>query len=289
MMENITAISIHAAYGLAVLVFIATMAGRFWLRGQDAGAGMSPPRLPVGKVSAFFYLPVDLLGIAGLAGFYYLISLASASVPQSDEAPAIGVFDLVFNIGLQFFLAGLVLIVVVGRIRPVKWLGLKWKQWPWILLIGPMTVFAMWAIFAGLYSIGYMDLMDKLGVEKVQDTVALFQETQDMNVLILMAITAAIVAPICEEVVFRGYLYPVMKRFAGPWVGAVVSALVFSAAHGSVSAMVPLFLFGVVLVVLYEFTGSIWAPMAVHFLFNSATVGVQLLVRFGFIPESAMQ
>jgi len=40
-----------------------------------------------------------------------------------------------------------------------------------------------------------------------------------------------------------------------------------------------LFLFGLVLVMLYEKTGSLWLPVASHFLFNAATVAVQLAAR----------
>jgi membrane protease YdiL (CAAX protease family) len=104
-----------------------------------------------------------------------------------------------------------------------------------------------------------------------------------------MSITAVIVAPLCEEVVFRGYIYPTLKKFNGIWIAALVSALIFSAAHGSLAALLPLFIFGVVLVFLYERTGSIWAPIGAHFLFNAATVTVQLLMRFGYIPEQTLQ
>jgi membrane protease YdiL (CAAX protease family) len=51
------------------------------------------------------------------------------------------------------------------------------------------------------------------------------------------------------------------------------------------AALLPLFVFGLVLVALYEFTGSIWAPVAVHFLFNAATVVVQMLLRFADLPQ----
>jgi membrane protease YdiL (CAAX protease family) len=62
-------------------------------------------------------------------------------------------------------------------------------------------------------------------------------------------------------------------------MSALCTALMFSAAHGSLSALVPLFVFGLALAALYEFTGSIWAPMAAHFLFNAATVASLMAVR----------
>ncbi len=105
----------------------------------------------------------------------------------------------------------------------------------------------------------------------------------------MMVLAAAFFAPICEEVVFRGYFYPVLKRFGGMWVGALASSLVFSAAHGSMAAMLPLFLFGLLLVLLYEKTGSIWVPISVHFLFNGATVVIQLGLRYyGIDPTEGL-
>jgi membrane protease YdiL (CAAX protease family) len=126
--------------------------------------------------------------------------------------------------------------------------------------------------------------MESLGVETVQDTVKLLQESDDPLVLALMVFTAVIVAPVCEEVVFRGYLYPVLKKFGGIAVATLCSALIFAAAHGSVTALLPLFLFGALLVFLYEKTGSLWAPIAAHLCFNGATVVVQFAVRYSEIP-----
>ena len=279
-MENVTAIIMHATYGLAVFLFVVAAAWRMVAHSDRS----LPPEIPLGKVPSWIYGGRDLLVVGAITGFYYLMVLMSLWMTKSGKEIQISAGDLVFNIGLQFFLAGLVLVVVATRMRPVQWLGMRWQGWPWLLLMGPGTVVLMWVIFAGLYSMGYNELMESLGVKQVQDTVELFQKNEDVVVLVLMGVTAVIVAPICEEVVFRGYLYPVLKKFNGLWVGAVVSALIFSAAHGSMSALLPLFIFGLALVYLYERTGSIWAPMVVHFLFNGATVAMQMLVRFDYIP-----
>ena len=64
---------------------------------------------------------------------------------------------------------------VIGRIRPVDWLGLKWRAWPWVFLIAPAAVFCMWILFGGLQVAGLMDWIESLGVETVQDTVKLLQ------------------------------------------------------------------------------------------------------------------
>ena len=281
-MENVTLLSVHATYGLALLLLVVAAGWRFRAAGTRAAG--SPPEVPVGRVAVWFYRPMDLVGIALLAVLFYAQAVGAAMMGEGDGPIKVSAEGVVVSIGLQFLLAGIALAIVVRRVDPVSWLGLRWRQWPWVLLIAPVTVVCMWAIFAGLQGLGYMDLMENLGVEKVQDTVAIFQKEKNVAVLILMGITAAVVAPICEEVVFRGYLYPAVKRFAGPWMSGLCTALMFSAAHGSVSALLPLFVFGLALAALYEFTGSIWAPMAAHFLFNAATVASLMAVRFFDLP-----
>jgi membrane protease YdiL (CAAX protease family) len=286
-MENITLIAVSAACGLAVLLFLAA-AGWRAVAGESKSLA-DPPPIPVGKVPVWFYQPSDLLGVGMIAGLFYALVMLGELFGGSKGTPSISAEGLLVSIGFQFFTAAIAYVIVMRRVNPVAWLGLAWKEWPFVILIAPVSVVSMWALFAGLQFSGYMDLMDKLGVEKVQDTVLILQREKDPLLLGLMAFAAVIVAPLCEEVVFRGYLYPATKRFAGPWVAALCSALVFSAVHGSIAALFPLFIFGLVLVAIYEFTGSIWAPIGVHFLFNGATVAIQILSRYADLPQTAVQ
>jgi len=102
-----------------------------------------------------------------------------------------------------------------------------------------------------------------------------------------MGVAAVIVAPLAEEVVFRGYLYPAAKRFCGAYGAMIFSSMVFAAAHANAVALVPLFILAMLLCLIYELTGSIWANISVHFLFNLATVTLQLLVKYGVIDVQA--
>ncbi len=253
---------------------------------QPPAVGLLPPPLPLGRVPVWFYRPLDLLGLGVIfAVFFGLVvsSVRASGDPEMVLSPA----ALVIAIAFQFIMAGIVTAFVVGRVRPVEWLGLRWPDWRWIFLIAPGTVLLMWVFFGGLQASGYMRWIESLGVESVQDTVKLLQESTDPLLLGLMAIAAVIAAPLCEEIVFRGYFYAAAKRFAGPWAAGLSSALVFAAAHGSLAALLPLFVFGCVLAFLYEKTGSLWAPIAVHFCFNGATVLVQMAARYYDIPLDA--
>jgi membrane protease YdiL (CAAX protease family) len=244
------------------------------------------PPLPGGRVPTWFFRRLDLLG----AGFIFLVFsalvISSVQAGAKTGTPALDPQNLIASIGFQFFLAGLVTVTLLRRVRPVEWLGLRWPGWKWSLLIAPAGVLGMWAFFAGLDASGYMKWIESFGVEAVQDTVKILQKSDDPSTLALMAFAAVVAAPICEEIVFRGYLYGIAKKFAGPWAAAVCTALVFGAAHGSLAALLPLFVFGLLLVLVYERTGSIWAPMALHFCFNGATVVIQMALRYSHFPAA---
>ncbi len=243
----------------------------------------TPPALPVGKVTTWAYNSLDLVGMGLIYSVFFLLVVSSLRVAAEKEL-VLDPAGLLVSIGFQFVSAGIVVAMMITRVRPVEWLGLRWQGWYWIFLISPATVMGMWMFFAILQASGYMQWMETLGVEAVQDTVKLLQESNDPAVLVLMSFAAVVAAPLCEEIVFRGYLYGAGKKFAGPWMAGICSALVFAAAHGSMAALLPLFVFGCVLVLLYEKTGSLWAPIAVHFCFNGATVAVQIGMRYLDLP-----
>ena len=179
---------------------------------------------------------------------------------------------------------GMVVAFVLWRVKLAEWLGLRWKMWPLAFAIAPLTVFFMWCLMGTLHISGWNGWLERsLGIDSMQEAVKLLQEAKDPLVIILMAIAAVIVAPLAEEVIFRGYLYPAAKRFCGTAGAILFSSLVFAAAHGNVVALLPLFALAVILCLLYEFTGSIWACISVHFLFNAATVSIQLLARSGIV------
>jgi membrane protease YdiL (CAAX protease family) len=86
----------------------------------------------------------------------------------------------------------------------------------------------------------------------------------------------AIAAPICEETCFRGMLFAGLRERM-PWLGAaIVSGLIFGALHAStgVTAVPPLIVFGVILALLYERTGSIVPGIMLHMLNNSIAIAL---------------
>jgi uncharacterized protein len=85
----------------------------------------------------------------------------------------------------------------------------------------------------------------------------------------LLAIPLAVlVAPVCEETLFRGFVYGWLRSRMRWSYAVVVSAVLFSAAHRSPLLALPLMAAGVVLAYVYERSRSIWPGVMVHALFN---------------------
>ncbi|BAY32696.1 hypothetical protein NIES2107_45860 [Nostoc carneum NIES-2107] len=97
-------------------------------------------------------------------------------------------------------------------------------------------------------------------------------ESQDTVALGIFFITAAIAAPVFEEILFRGFLLPSLTRYLPVWGSILLSSLLFAAAHLSLSEILPLTALGIVLGVVYTRSRNLLAPMLLHSLWNSGTL-----------------
>jgi membrane protease YdiL (CAAX protease family) len=115
-----------------------------------------------------------------------------------------------------------------------------------------------------------------LGI-KDRESVAIDLGTRDSAIAFVLAgLLVCVVAPICEELFFRGFLFGALRR-RGFVVAALVSGVAFGLAHvasAPIGFIVPLATLGVILALLYERTGSLYPPMALHALNNSIAFGV---------------
>ena len=235
-------------------------------RGQQA-----PPSPPSGRVQVWFYRRGDLICAVMLFLLFTGLFALTLLVPNVN-ASQISALDLILGVGFQLVITLGLIAFALRNTHPNQWLGLRWKGWPWVFVIAPATVGAMWVLMLVMHVLGYVDWMESLGAEPEQDAVTLLKTTKDPVILMLMIFTAVIIAPLWEEVVFRGYLHPVLKKYGGVWTGAIFSSLLFAAVHNSMAAMLPLFVLAMLMVWLYERTGSIWTPIAIHACFNAAAV-----------------
>ncbi len=96
--------------------------------------------------------------------------------------------------------------------------------------------------------------------------------------LLLLLATTVILAPLFEELIFRGALLPVLAKSLGRSWGVVVSALVFALAHLSVGEFAPLAVLGLGLALLRLSSGRLFPCVLMHSLWNGLTFGNLLLL-----------
>jgi membrane protease YdiL (CAAX protease family) len=103
--------------------------------------------------------------------------------------------------------------------------------------------------------------------------------TGDAATVLLAVLAAVILAPLVEELVFRGLLFPALRSRVGLWPAALISGLVFTVIHVEIVtsqplALVGLFTLGVWLAWAYHRSGSLVVPIVAHAVFNAASLSL---------------
>ncbi|MEM7673671.1 MAG: CPBP family intramembrane glutamic endopeptidase [Verrucomicrobiota bacterium] len=117
---------------------------------------------------------------------------------------------------------------------------------------------------------------DELQVQQIVSTVS---ESTELFPIITLTLLGIIMAPIAEELFFRGSVYRFIKATLGASQGIIWSALIFACVHWNLRALLPLFLVGVCLAWVYERRGNIWAPIAFHMAFNAQSFVLIYILR----------
>jgi uncharacterized protein len=157
-----------------------------------------------------------------------------------------------------------------GSAKPFDALGLRRPRPGWVktAALGYATYFgAVIVIIAVVGQPEQNDVANQLGFD--QNTFA----------AIVAALLIVVVAPICEEIYFRGFFFAGMRSRLPFWPAALISAALFGSVHladANLVAGLQLGILGLVLAAVYERTDSLWSNIAVH-MFNNA-IAFTLLV-----------
>ena len=95
----------------------------------------------------------------------------------------------------------------------------------------------------------------------------------------------AMIGPFSEEFVFRGIMYNSYRKDGNARGAILLSALVFGFMHMNLNQAGYAFVIGIALAVLMIATGSIWAPIVMHFIINGQSVCMMYIAEY-FMPGS---
>lgn len=226
-------------------------------------------------------LPAGLLvgiGIWILMSVVVAIAASAGGSSVSHPSPAVSLaLDFSFDIS---FVAGALAFTVLqchARARDFGFRRVRLGMAAGSFLTAAVGYYVLTVLYASIFQLHGKDkLPSELGTS--HSTAALAGA----------AVFVCVVAPICEELFFRGFIFgalrrirlPVGGRDLGTWLAALITGVLFGLVHaGSASSqyLVPLGLLGFVLCLLRWRTGSLYPCMALHSLNNAVALGVNQL------------
>lgn len=112
-----------------------------------------------------------------------------------------------------------------------------------------------------------------------QEAIEKLLQSKNKKELFYFFLDASLLAPVWEEIVFRGFFYPLFKAKIGKNIALVLVSILFATAHYHLPTFIPLAFFGMILGWVYENQGSLGYPIALHAIFNTFSATSVLLLR----------
>jgi CAAX protease family protein len=254
---------------------------------------VTPPTIPAGSLAEIVRAPLldpvwngwDLLKLVSVTIVALVISLIAAVLaarrwvyPHATAVDLAGnavVVVLGQGIGYVIVFAYMYALVTFERRSSRFWNAIHWN-WP----SNPGT-YLMWGV--GL-SIALQLLAHLLPIPKNLPIDSFFRTSAEAWMVTIFGIT---LAPLMEELLFRAFLYPVLKRWLGLGAAVFLTALGFALLHGSQlkfawGPLLVIFLVGLVLTVVRAQKNSVAASLLMHVAYNSTISALIFVATDGF-------
>jgi membrane protease YdiL (CAAX protease family) len=216
------------------------------------------------------------LGILGSIAVDIVAALGGSSLTHPTPAASIAA-DTLFDLG--FVAAAIYLTAIRGRARPVDF-GFRRVS----LRLGAKAFVLAALCYYGVTTV-YSSVLQLHGKDKLPSELG---ATHSTAALVAASVFVCVIAPICEEFFFRGFLFGTLRtwniriagRDIGTWLAAIITGLLFGLAHtGSAASqyLVPLAFLGFVLCIVRWKTGSLYPCIALHSANNALALGVNQL------------
>jgi len=172
-------------------------------------------------------------------------------------------FSILYGIQVMLMLGVVWFFAIFLRRASLKDLGLRYYS---IIKTIWYTFLSLLIIF--FISFLYVFVMNWLfGIEapssKIEELIA--NRSISTNILLIVV---AVVAPFCEEIYFRGFLYSAFKKSWGVNTALFLSSLLFALAHMEIYSFIPLVVIGWLLAYIFEKTKSLFPTIFLHAIYN---------------------
>ena len=219
---------------------------------------------------------IDLLFALTIIFFFYgnTVVLFQNSMNPGDSSPieknGMTLSGAILN-NIIFLIIGAFVFSFASFIRgrnPNQVFGLNKISFGRILKWGLGAMIPVYIIIGLGNFITQLIIPSKEQVPEMQEIVQTMISSDDVTIRITLLFSAIIVAPMVEEIIFRGYIYPILKRYSHRLFAGFMTSLLFAVVHGHMEGLIPLLFLAIILTLCYEITGSIFVPILIHALFN---------------------
>jgi membrane protease YdiL (CAAX protease family) len=136
-------------------------------------------------------------------------------------------------------------------------------------------------ILATVFNAVYGAFLSQFGLQAQTDLTPIFADLSSPFWLLLAGV---VIAPLVEEIFFRGFLFAGLRERYVWWRAAAISSALFALIHFQIAAVVPIFVLGFVFAYLYHRAGSLWPAILMHVSTNGLAMGVAYLAANVDLP-----
>lgn len=175
-----------------------------------------------------------------------------------------------------FIITALLLVIVFRRGLSLQSLGLVRTNRRWLLRGFLMAIAAIPAV-----ALVNIIISNFRGAPLENPQIEMLDPgTLSAGPVLLTLFAAGLIAPLVEEIVFRGFFYGWLRTRFGQPLSMTVSAGLFSLLHGIALLIPALFVVGLMLAWIYEKSGSLWPVIVMHSAFNTIMLGLLYTALF---------
>lgn len=180
-------------------------------------------------------------------------------------------------------LGTVVFALIVAQIsfaRGLKGFGLRFRTIPKDLIHAFLTLAAVWPLVMAMMSLTILVMkhFDQSFEVPQHEALEVITESGSVALQALMVALAVVVAPLVEELMFRGLFQSMIRSYLGrPWVAIAITSALFATIHTNREHWPALFILALGLGYSYEKSGSLLRPIFMHAMFNGVTIVAALV------------
>ena len=221
------------------------------------------------RISDRAWNPLQVGMVLGMLLLLYFLASFVGLVFYEEQIPLVRLV-----ITFMIYAAVMILITGINRKRGDSWsggFGMGLRQLK-TLALAPLVYLAALPLLLLASNISLLLLKHLFGIDpELQDVAKIFAGAPSV-LKVLYTVMAIGAAPLYEEIMFRGLVFPYFVKHTSLAQGTLLVSILFAVMHFHLPSFAPLLLLSAVLCLAYWRTGSLWVSIGVHVIFNAVSI-----------------